>query len=75
LRRWFSGRVLISVGNIINSIFNILASLTGNFYQFITVRVLSGIGSSPQHPVGASLITSNTEATKRGQILGLNQSI
>ncbi len=75
LRRWFSGRVLISVGNIINSLFNILASLTGNFYQFIMIRVLSGIGSSPQHPVGASLITSNTEATKRGQFLGLNQSV
>jgi sugar phosphate permease len=75
LRRWFSGRVLISVGNILNSLFNILASLTGNFYQFLTVRVLSGIGSSPQHPVGASLITSNTDASKRGQFLGLNQAI
>lgn len=75
LRKWFSGRVLISIGNILNSLFNILASLTGNFYQFLTVRVLSGIGSSPQHPVGASLITSNTEASKRGQFLGLNQAI
>ena len=75
LRRWFSGRVIISIGNIFNSVFNIIAGFTGNFYQFITVRVLSGIGSSPQHPVGTSIITTNTDPSKRGRFLGLNQAV
>ena len=75
LRRWFSGRVIISIGNIFNSVFNIIAGFTGNFHQFISVRVLSGIGSSPQHPVGTSIITTNTDPSKRGRFLGLNQAV
>ena len=51
LRRWFSGRVIISIGNIVNSVFNIIAGFTWNFHQFYTVRVLSGIGSSPNIPL------------------------
>jgi len=75
LRRWFSGRVIIGIGNIVNSVFNIIAGFTGSFHQFLAVRILSGIGSSPQHPVGTSLITTNTDPSKRGRFLGLNQAV
>jgi FSR family fosmidomycin resistance protein-like MFS transporter len=74
-RRWTSGRVLLGVGNLINSVMNILAALSRGFLQFFGFRILGGIGSSVQHPVGASIITSETEPKKRGQMLGLNQSL
>ena len=73
-RRWASGRVLLGVGNVINSVMNIFAALSRGFFQFFGFRILGGIGSSTQHPVGASIVTSETEPAKRGQMLGLNQS-
>ena len=74
-RRWFPGRIIIGAGNFLNSILNMLISLSRGFYQFLALNVLSGIGSSPQHPVGASLITTSSDPSKRGRMLGLNQSI
>ncbi|MCW3989588.1 MAG: MFS transporter [Candidatus Bathyarchaeota archaeon] len=75
LRRWTSGRMLLGVGNLINAVMNILAGMSRGFLQFFGFRILGGIGSSPQHPVGASLVTSATDPSKRGRMLGLNQSI
>lgn len=74
-RRWFPGRIIIGAGNFLNSILNMLISLSRGFYQFLALNVLSGIGSSPQHPIGASLITTSSDPSKRGRMLGLNQSI
>ena len=74
MRRWFSGRVLVGVGNVINSVMNILASLSRGFWSFFGFTVAAGVGSSTQHPVGASLITAATDPNQRGKMLGLNQS-
>jgi len=75
LKRWFPGRILIGAGNLVNSILNMLIGLSKGFYQFFTLSVLSGIGSSAQHPVGASIVTTSSDPSKRGRMLGLNQSI
>jgi sugar phosphate permease len=75
LRRWSPGRVIVAVGNLVNSLLNMLIGLSRGFYQFFALSVLSGIGSSPQHPVGASLITSSTDPSRRGRMLGLNQAV
>jgi MFS family permease len=75
LRRWFSGRILIGVGNLINSIMNLLAAFSSGFAQFFGFKVLGGLGSSTQHPIGASLISAATEPSKRGRMLGLNQAV
>jgi MFS family permease len=75
LRRWTSGRILLGVGNLINSVMNILAAMSRGFLQFFGFRILGGIGSSPQHPVGASVVTAATDPSKRGRMLGLNQSM
>ncbi len=75
LRRWTSGRMLLGVGNLINAVMNIFAGMSRGFLQFFGFRILGGIGSSPQHPVGASVVTSATDPSKRGRMLGLNQSI
>jgi len=74
MRRWFSGRVLVGVGNVINSVMNIAAALSRGFWSFFGFTVAAGIGSSTQHPVGASLITAATDPNQRGKMLGLNQS-
>lgn len=75
LRRWFSGRVLVGIGNLVNSVMNILAALSRGFLQFFGLTVLGGIGSSTQHPVGASIISAATDPSKRGRMLGLNQAV
>ena len=75
LRRWFSGRVLVGIGNLINSVMNILAALSHGFLQFFGFTVLGGVGSSTQHPIGASLISAVTEPSRRGRMLGLNQAV
>jgi len=75
LRRWFPGRVLVGAGNLVNSVMNMGISFSSGFYQFLVLSVLGGVGSSTQHPVGASIITTATEPSKRGRMLGLNQSV
>jgi sugar phosphate permease len=75
LRRWFSGRVLVGIGNLVNSVMNILAALSRGFLQFFGFTVLGGVGSSTQHPVGASIVSAATDPSKRGRMLGLNQAV
>ncbi len=75
LRRWFSGRVIVGVGNLVNSVMNMLAALSRGFLQFLGFTVLAGVGSSTQHPVGASIISAGTETSRRGRMLGLNQAV
>jgi FSR family fosmidomycin resistance protein-like MFS transporter len=74
-RRWFSGRVIVGVGNLVNALMNMLAALSRGFLQFLGLRVLGSVGSSTQHPVGASIVSSATETSKMGRMLGLNQAI
>ncbi len=74
-RRWFSGRVIVGIGNLVNALMNMLAALSRGFLQFLGLRVLGSVGSSTQHPVGASIVSSATETSKMGRMLGLNQAI
>jgi FSR family fosmidomycin resistance protein-like MFS transporter len=75
LRRWFSGRTLIGVGNVIFSGLNMLAGRVGSFQQFLALRVLGGIGGSSQHPVGTSMLTTYTNPSWRGRVFGLNMAV
>ena len=75
LRKWFSGRTLIGFGNAINAFFNIIASFVGGFWQFLSCRLLAGLGGSTQHPVGTSVLTTNTDPSWRGRIFGLNLAV
>jgi len=74
-RRWFSGRVIVSIGNIINSVMNIAIASGNGFLQFLVFSVIAGIGSSVQHPIGASIVSNGSDPNDRGKMLGLNQSI
>ena len=75
LRRWFSGRVIVSVGNIVNSAMNIALAAGSGFLQFLGFSVAAGVGSSVQHPIGASIVSNGSAPGERGRMLGLNQSI
>jgi MFS transporter, FSR family, fosmidomycin resistance protein len=74
-RRWFSGRVIVSIGNIINSGMNIAIAAGNGFLQFLGFSVIAGVGSSVQHPIGASIVSNGSDPSDRGKMLGLNQSI
>lgn len=74
-RRWFSARVLVSVGNMINALMNIGISLGNGFAQFLGFSIIAGIGSSVQHPIGASIVSHSTDPKNRGRMLGLNQAV
>ena len=74
-RRWFSGRVIVSIGNIINSVMNIAIASGNGFLQFLGFSVIAGVGSSVQHPIGASIVSNGSDPSDREKMLGLNQSI
>jgi FSR family fosmidomycin resistance protein-like MFS transporter len=74
-RRVVSRKMLLGVGTLASSLFNMAASFATGFYHFLAMRVLGGLGVSPQHPVGASLITSHSQPSWRGRVFGLNLSI
>lgn len=74
-RRWFSARVLVSGGNLINALMNIGISMGNGFAQFLGFSVIAGVGSSVQHPIGASVVSHGTDPKNRGRMLGLNQAI
>jgi len=74
-RRWFSGRVIVSVGNIVNSVMNMAIAAGSGFLQFLGFSVAAGVGSSVQHPIGASIVSNGSNPGDRGRMLGLNQSI
>ena len=75
LRRWLPGRVLIALGTLINSIMTMFASLVGGFNEFLVFRVVGGICGSPQHPIGTSMLTTNTDPAWRGRVFGLNMAV
>jgi MFS family permease len=54
---------------------NIAASFASSFQHFLIFRAVSRLGISPQHPVGASLITSYSHPSWRGRVFGLNLSV
>jgi len=62
-------------GNILHSAFTIAAAYVGGFHQFLTLNVLAGLGSSTQHSVGSSILTTNTDPSWRGRVFGLNLSV
>ncbi len=75
LRRFVSRKVLLGVGTVFSSLLNIAASFASSFQNFLVLRVVSRLGISPQHPVGASLITSYSQSSWRGRVFGLNLSL
>ncbi len=65
--------VILGVGNCILGISVFASGFAANYQSFFTTRLLSGIGSSPQHPVGSSMLASHF-AGARGRALAFHST-
>ena len=72
LGRFVRRKTLLGFGMIWQSIANSFAAISRGFGQILTSRTLAGVGSSPQHPTGASYIAETFSKRKVGRALGLN---
>ena len=65
--------VILGVGNCLLGLSVIGSGFASNFQQFFTTRLLGGLGSSPQHPVGSSMLASHF-GSARGRALAFHST-
>lgn len=65
--------VILGVGNCVLGLSVAAAGFASNFNHFFTARLIGGIGSSPQHPVGSSILASHFGAA-RGRTLAFHST-
>lgn len=70
--RYISSKVLIGGGNILMGVSMLLGGIAPNFLQFALARWTAAIVTSPQHPVGNSLIADHFGRQARGFALAVN---
>lgn len=63
--------VILGLGNTVLGITSIFIGFTQSFSQLIFLRAIQGAGSSPQHPVGSTML-STWFGDARGRALGLH---
>jgi MFS family permease len=63
--------VILGIGNCLLGLSVAASGFATTFGQFFTARLVGGIGSSPQHPVGSSMLASHYGAA-RGRVLALH---
>jgi MFS family permease len=63
--------VILGIGNCLLGLSVAASGFATTFGQFFTARLLGGIGSSPQHPVGSSMLASHYGAA-RGRVLAFH---
>src|ERR1700752_3182088 len=63
--------VILGVGNCVLGLSVAATGFASNFNHFFTARLIGGIGSSPQHPVGSSMLASHFGAA-RGRALAFH---
>jgi MFS family permease len=65
--------VILGAGNCLLGISVVATGFASSFSQFFTTRLIGGIGSSPQHPVGSSMLASHYGAA-RGRMLAFHST-
>jgi MFS family permease len=65
--------VILGVGNCLLGLSVAAAGFASSFNHFFTARLVGGLGSSPQHPVGSSMLASHFGAA-RGRALAFHTS-
>jgi MFS family permease len=65
---------ILALGNLLMALGVFISGLAGSFWGFVAGRAIVEVGSSPQHPVGASLFAGYFPK-RRGFILSLNTSM
>jgi MFS family permease len=65
--------VILGIGNCLLGVSIFANGFASTFNHFFTARLIGGIGSSPQHPVGSSMLASHF-GTARGRILAFHST-
>ena len=65
--------VILGVGNCLLGLSVAATGFASSFNHFFTARLIGGIGSSPQHPVGSSMLATHFGAA-RGRILAFHST-
>lgn len=65
--------VILGVGNCLLGLSVVASGFASNFNHFFAARLIGGIGSSPQHPVGSSILASHY-ADARGRALAFHST-
>jgi FSR family fosmidomycin resistance protein-like MFS transporter len=63
--------VILGVGNCLLALATAAAGLVQSYSQLLVTRLLGGVGSSPQHPIGSSLLAT-LYPQARGRVLALH---
>jgi FSR family fosmidomycin resistance protein-like MFS transporter len=74
LGRFVKRKFLLGLGMIWQCAANSLTAVSQTFDQVLISRTMAGIGSSPQHPTGASYISENFSKERLGGALGINMA-
>ncbi len=65
--------VILGVGNCVLGLSVVGSGFASSYHQFFATRLLGGLGSSPQHPVGSSILASHFGAA-RGRMLAFHST-
>jgi MFS transporter, FSR family, fosmidomycin resistance protein len=65
--------VILGAGNCVLGLSVAATGFVSNYQQFFTTRLLGGVGSSPQHPVGSSILATQFGAA-RGRALAFHST-
>ena len=65
--------VILGIGNCVLGLSVVASGFASSFHQFFATRLLGGLGSSPQHPVGSSILASRF-GTARGRMLAFHST-
>ncbi|HEY3305082.1 MAG TPA: MFS transporter [Candidatus Binatia bacterium] len=73
LTGYFRRTTILGAGNVIMGISTLLHSVVGSYPQLMAARVAASMGSSPQHPLGSSIL-SRYFPERRGWALTLHHT-
>jgi MFS transporter, FSR family, fosmidomycin resistance protein len=63
---YFARRVLLGAGQIVTGVSTLFTGVASNLGMFFTGNVLARLGTSPQHPVGNSILADRYDERSRG---------
>jgi MFS transporter, FSR family, fosmidomycin resistance protein len=64
---------ILGIGNCLLGLSVVASGFASNFNHFFTARLIGGVGSSPQHPVGSSMLASQF-GDARGRALAFHST-
>src|SRR5438552_11793991 len=70
---YVSRGVILGTGNCVLGLSVVATGFASSYQHFFTTRLLGGVGSSPQHPVGSSILASQFGAA-RGRALAFHST-